>query len=102
MTAPPISASPARHAGTHRRGHARAAPVTRSTPRRILLAEVPPQEHASTLVAPGVLGHHGEPALALVTELPELRDERRGACAKALERLRDADPAFLVTLDEAG
>jgi hypothetical protein len=84
----------------HRRGHTRAAPVTGATGWRVLLAEVPPKEHASTLVAPGVFGDHRQPTLALVTKLPELRDEFRSTCAKALRRHHNGDPAILVALDE--
>jgi hypothetical protein len=87
-----------RLAGTRVRG---AASVAGPATRRLLLSEVPPEEHASAFLEPGVIGDGPKPALALVTKCLELRHQVTGANSEDLERYGNDDAVLLIAVDEA-
>jgi hypothetical protein len=70
--------------------------------RRLVLSEVPPEEHASAFLGLGVVGDGRKPALPLVTKCLELRHEIAGASSEDLERYHNDDAVLLIALDEAG
>ena len=91
-----------RRAGTRSRGTDGTAAVAGPAARRLLLSEVPPEEHASAFLGLRVTGDGPKPALTLVAKCLELRHEIAGASSEDLDRNHNVDPAFLIALDEAG
>ncbi len=88
-----------RRAGTRSRGTDGAAAVASPAARRVLLSEVPLEEHASAFVGLGVIGDGPKPALILVTKCLELRHEIAGVSSEDLRRYHDDDAALLIALD---
>jgi len=91
-----------RRASTRGRGTAGAAAVAAPAARRVLLSEVPPQEHASAFLGLGVVGDGPKPALTLITKGLEFRHEIAGAGPESVERYHNDDATLLIALDDAG
>ncbi len=88
-----------RRAGTCSRGTDGAAAVAGLATRRVLLSEIPPEEHASAFLGLGVIGDGPKPALILVTKCLELGHEIAGVSSEDLRRYHDGDAALLIALD---
>src|SRR5262245_32657261 len=77
------------------------AAVAGSAARRLLLAEVPAEKHASAFRGPGIVGNQTQAALAFVGKGLEFRHEIAHTGLEFLGRHDNADAAFAVLLGEA-
>jgi hypothetical protein len=91
-----------RQARRRRQGTIGAAAIAVAAARRVLLSEVPSEEHAAAFLGLGVIGDGAKPTLALVTKCLEFRHDIAGAGSEGLQRHRDFDAVLLIALDQAG